>query len=139
MSEENGSAEQQAERMHERATEASAPGRQRDVEDYGRSPREGGTAALQRAGRRALANSAGPLILGLALIAGSAAVIAARNARTRPLRVLKRRARELAEAVRERDIAVGPRVLGVLARLAALGLAGMTWGRMRAMSRDVYE
>ncbi len=137
MSEENGSAEQQAERMDERATEASAPGRQRDVEDRGMSTREGGIATLQRAGRRALANPAGPLILGLALIAGSAAMIAVRNAQTRPvLRLLKRRARELGDAVRERDIAVGPRVLGVLARLAALGLAGMTWGRLRAMSRD---
>jgi hypothetical protein len=140
MSEENGSAEQQASRIDERATGASAPGRQFDVDDRGMSPREGSGARLRRAGRQALANPAGPLILGLALIAGSAALIAVRNAQTRPgLRLLKRRSRELGEAFRERDLAVGPRVLGVLAKLAALGLAGMTWGRMRAMSRDRYD
>jgi hypothetical protein len=139
MSEENGSAEQQAARMDERAAEARATGEPYRGEGYGMKGWEGEIGAVRRFARRVRSRPAGSVIAGLALIAASAAAIAIRSDAARPVRrSLRRRSRVLAEAFRERDAVVKPRAIAVLARLAAIGLAGLTWRRVRALGRDRY-
>lgn len=139
MSEENGSAEEQAGRMNERATESKGQWQPHEGEGYEMTGSEGSMGAIRRFGRRVAANPAGPLIVGLALIAGSAAAIVVQKQRSRPLGLLRIRARAAAEALREGDFAVGPRVFGILARVAALGLAGVAWRKMRSLAHGRVE
>jgi hypothetical protein len=136
MNEDNGSAEEQARRLEERGAESRTQRRRGRGEGYGMTEGwESNVGSIRRFGRRVLANPAGPLAVGLALIVGSAAVIAVQKQRSRPLNFLRIRSREAAEALRDGDLAVRPRVVGVIARLAALGLAGLTWRRMRSLAR----
>jgi hypothetical protein len=137
MSDNNGSAEQQAERMEERAAEERARRRTRDGERYGMTGGEARGRATRRFARGVVESPVAPLIVGLALLGGIAAILVMRDDRAVPgLRLLGRRSRGLAEAFREPDLALQPRVLGTLARLAALGLAGVTWRWVRAIARD---
>lgn len=139
MSEENGSAEEQAGRMDERAAEGRARQERYSGEGYGMTGWEAGSGAVRRFEQRVRSRPVGPLIAGLALIAASAAVLALRSDRGRPgLRSLRRRSRVLADAFRERDLAVKPRAFAVLTRLTVIGLAGLTWRRMRVLGRDRY-
>ena len=108
-------------------------------EGYGMLGWEADGGAVRRFEQRVRSSRAGSLIAGLALIAASAAALAIRSDRARPgLRSLRRRSHVLADAFRERDLAVRPRALAVLARLATIGLAGLTWRRIRALGRDRY-
>jgi hypothetical protein len=139
MNEDKGSAEQQALQMEERATEAKAQWRPREGEGYGTTEWETRGRAKRRFGRGLLTNPSTPLVVGLLLLGGIALAIAAGEERERHgLRLLGRRARGLAEAFREPDIAVQPRVLATLTRLAAIGLAGLTWRWVRAIGRDRF-
>jgi hypothetical protein len=139
MNEDNGSAEHQAERMEQRAAEERERVRTREGEGYGMAAREARGRARPRFARGALTSPVAPLIVGLALLGGIAVAIGISDDRARPgLRLLGRRSRGFVEALGERDLAVRPRVIGTLARLAALGLAGLTWRWVRAIGRDRF-
>ncbi len=139
MSEDNGSAEQQAERMQERATQASQTSlSERQRERYGRGEKgqESAVERLVQAGRRLLERPGGRVIAGLALLAGSAALIGAREARERHgLRALRRYAHAGVEAFQERRPEARPRGIAVLTGLAAMALAGAAWTRIDAIER----
>lgn len=137
MNEENGSAEHQVKRMEQRAVEESARLRTRAVEGQGRTGSEGRGRLRRRFTRGVLESPVTPLIAGLALLGGIALAIGVGDDRARPgLRLLGRRSRGFVEALGERDLAVQPRLLATLARLAAVGLAGLTWRWVRAVGRD---
>ena len=137
MNEENGSAEPQAEQTGERAAEERARGRTREGEGYGMTGWEARGRARRRFARGALASPVAPLIVGLAILGGIAAVLVVSDDRARPGRsLLGRRARVLADAFSGPDLAVRPRLFATLARVAALGLAGVTWRWVRAIGRD---
>ena len=137
MNEDNGSAEQQAERMEERTAGERARGRTREREGSGMTGWKSQRGAMQRIRQGVLASPVTPLIVGLALLGGIAAVLVMSDDRARPGRsLLGRRARVLADAFSGPDLAVQPRLLATLARVAALGLAGVTWRWVRAVVRD---
>jgi hypothetical protein len=139
MSEDNGSAEQQAERMRERSTEASQTSlSKRRRERYGGEERDPESAVerLLRAGRRLLERPGGRTIAGAALLLGSAALLGAREARERRgLRGLRRHARSAVDSFQEARGDARPQGLAVLTGLAALALAGVTWTRIDAIER----
>lgn len=141
MSEDNGSAEQQAERIRERATGTSGTSlSKRRRERYGGEGAEESAAAwLRRAGQRLLERPGGPWIAGLALIAGSAAVVGARETRERrgwrALRRFVRSARESLEGFREERRDARPPGIAALTGLAALALAGVMWTRIDRIER----
>jgi hypothetical protein len=137
MNEDKGSAEQQAQRMDERAAEAKAAARSREGEGYRTTGWEARGRARRRSGRGVLENPAAPLIVGLALLGGIAAALVVSDDRGQHgLRSLGRRSRGLADAFRDPDLSVRTRALATLARLAAIGLAGVTWRWVRAIGRD---
>lgn len=108
-------------------------------EGYGILGWASGSGAVRRFEQRVRSSPARSLFAGLALIAVSAAALAIRSDRARPtLRSLRRRSHGLADVFRERDLAVRPRAVAVLTRLAAIGLAALSWRRMRALGRDRY-
>ena len=137
MNEDNGSAEQQAKRMEERTTKEGARGRTREGEGYEMTGWEAQGGAMQRIRNGVLTSPVTPLIVGLALLGGIAAVLVVSDDHARPGRsLLGRRARVLADAFSGPDLAVQPRLLATLARVAALSLAGLTWRWVRAIARD---
>ena len=139
MSEDNGSAEQQAERMRERTSQTSQTSlsrRQRERDGGGERDLESAVERLLQAGRRLLERPGGRVIASIALLAGSAALIGAREARERRgLRGLRRQARAAVEALRERRPEARPQGIAVLTGLAAMALAGAAWTRLDALER----
>ncbi len=127
-----------------RSSSEGDPGSRSEGSQREGSQREGskskGAEPVQRgidSARRLLASPAGPLVLGFALVAGSAAAIAARNARARPgLRSLLLRSRAAVAAFREPLRVSGTPLLAVLVGLTAAGLAGATRKRFEATKSD---
>ena len=138
MNEDYGSAEQQAERMRERATQASAPMTRSESNLGGGVGQEDPVQRLLESGRRLLAEPGSRMIAGLALVAGSTAVLVAREARAhRRSRSLRRLSRAAAAAFREpQRVDTGSRGIAVCTGLAAIALAGVTWKRIDAIERS---
>jgi hypothetical protein len=137
MNEDHGSAEKQAERMRERATQASAPVRRSERDFGGEMGQEDPVQRLLDTGRRLLAKPGSRMIAGLALVTGSTAVLVAREARAhRGARSLRRLARAAAAAFRDPKPATGSGGIAVFTGLAALALAGVTWKRIDAIERS---
>lgn len=137
MNEDYGSAEEQAERMLERTTQASSP---MERSERGLGGGRGQQDQLQRlvdGGRRLLARPGAQLIAGSALIAVSTAMLVAREAReNRGLRPLGRRARAALMAFLEPRRVTGSLGLAAVTGLAAIALAGATWKRIDAIDRS---
>jgi hypothetical protein len=137
MNEDYGSAEEQAERMLERTTQASSPMRRSEGDVGGEMIQQDPAQRLLDSGRRLLEKPGGPVIAALALVAASTAMLVTREARThRGLRSLGRRSRAALVAFLEPGRVTGPRSIAVLKGLAALALAGVTWKRLDAMERS---
>ena len=136
MNEDYGSAEEQAERVRERATQASAPMTRSESDRGGERDQQDPVQRLLDSGRRLLAKPGSRMIAGLALVAGSTAVLVAREARAhRGLRSLGRRSRAAVAAFLEPRHVTGSRGIATLTGLAAIALAGATWKRIDAIER----
>lgn len=137
MNEEYGSAEEQAERMLERTTQASSPLRRSEGDSGREMSRQDAAQRLLDGGRRLLAKPGGPVIAGVALVAASSAVFFAREARAqRGLRSLGRRSRAALTAFFEPRRVTGSRGFAALTGLAAMALAGAAWKRIDAIERS---
>ena len=140
MNEDYGSAEQQAERMLERTTQASSPMARSDRDRGGERDQEDPVQRLLHTGRQLLARPESRLFAGIALVAGSTALLVAREARAhRGLRSLGRRSRAAAMAFFEPRRVTGSLGLAAVTGLAAIALAGATWKRIDAIERPRSE
>lgn len=136
MNEDYGSAEEQAERMLERTTQASAPMGRSERGFGGEVGRRDPAQRLLEGGRRLLESPRGQVITGLALVAASAAMLAAREARVqRGVRSFGRRARAAGMAFLEPRRVSGSLGIAAVTGLAAIALAGATWKRIDAIER----
>jgi len=137
MNEDYGSAEEQAERMLARTTQASSPRRRSEGDFGGETSRRDPAQRLLDSGRRLLAEPRGQVITGLALVAASTAMLVAREARAhRGLRSLGWRARAALVALLGPRRVTGSLGLAAVTGLSALALAGATWKRIDAMERS---
>jgi hypothetical protein len=140
MNEDYGSAEEQAERMLERTTQASSPMTRSDRDRGGERDQEEPAQRLLHTGRQLLARPESKLIAGIALVAGSTAMLVARDARAyRGLRSLGRRSRAAVMTFFEPRRGTGSLGIAALTGLAALALAGATWKRIDAIERPRSE